>query len=112
MSNARYAVLIGLSVSLVGCGTINTVVRGDEVTRRDLQKRNTYCDSIPRVYSGVAYDLCILHGPSKTITQDLVTPVLLPLRLLDLIPSAVLDTLVLPYTIYRQSTDDSIDLAQ
>ena len=112
MAHKGYAVLAGLCLALSGCGTTNTVLRGDEVTRRNLKEWKTYCDSVPRVYSGVSYGLCILHGPSPTVSQDIAASALLPLRLLDFVPSASADTVVLPYTIYRQSTEGSITLAR
>lgn len=100
-------VLIGvLSLLIAGCGTVNTVVRGDTVTRRNL-KEISYCKTIPRVYSGVSYDLCALYGPpgpgyswaGGNSAVALIT---------DLVFCGILDTVVLPYTIYRQSRDGSI----
>ncbi len=108
MKNARYALLAVWCYLLLGCGTVNTVLKGDEVTRRNLKQEKTYCESIPRVYSGVSYNLCILHGPPQHI--EVVTLGFIPLQILDFIPSAILDTLALPYTIYRQSEDGNIDI--
>ncbi len=110
MKTTHYIFSIALAVSVSGCGTINTVLRGDEVTRSNLKKWGTYCDSLPRVYSGVFYNLCILHGPADTVVKDLTSPLLFPIPIIDSIPSGVLDTLFLPYTIYRQSADGSIAL--
>ena len=30
---------------------------------RDMRKQKTYCQSIPRIYSGLAYDFCVLNAP-------------------------------------------------
>lgn len=107
----RCAAIASLCLFMGGCGTVTTVVSGDDVTRRNLKKNNSYCDTVPRVYSGLSYDLCVLHGPSKTVAQDIASPVMLPLTLLDTIPSAFVDTVILPYTIYRQNVDGSIQLS-
>ncbi|RYD95596.1 MAG: YceK/YidQ family lipoprotein, partial [Sphingobacteriales bacterium] len=37
-------------------------------------------------------------------------PALIPLQVLDLIPSGIADTLLLPYTIYLQHSEGSLDL--
>ncbi|MFC6479204.1 hypothetical protein ACFQDN_25540 [Pseudomonas asuensis] len=52
-----------LALSLTGCGTINTVFQDDVTTSYKLRKQKTYCESISRVYSGVAYDFCSLNAP-------------------------------------------------
>jgi len=96
-------VLVGvLSLLIAGCGTVNTVVRGDAVARRNL-KEISYCKSIPRVYSGVSYDLCALYGPPGPGYGNTAAALIS-----DLIFCGIFDTLVLPYTIYRQSRDGSI----
>lgn len=92
-----------------GCGTVNTVFRTDEVASRKLTEKRSYCDSIPRVYSGVSYDFCTLHGkPSYSgSTQNITT---ISGLVLDFALSGVADTLLLPYTIYRQVNDGSIPI--
>ncbi|MHC8346938.1 YceK/YidQ family lipoprotein [Pseudomonas sp. RT6P73] len=110
MINTRSILLVALGLLLSGCGTINTVFRSDEVAGHNLKERGTNCDSIPRVYSGVFYDLCILHAPPDVGKKFSVTLGLIPVEIIDFIPSAVLDTLVLPYTIYRQNTDGNIEI--
>lgn len=54
-----------LTLLLVGCGIINTTVRGDSVARSNLNRVKSPCETIPRIYSGVFYD-CVLRGkPSQ-----------------------------------------------
>jgi len=104
-----HSALIGfLSLLIAGCGTINTVAREDSVTRRNLEEINSYCESIPRVYSGAAYDFCTLYGPpapgygnGSSRVGEVFT---------DFVFSGLLDTLALPYTIYRQSSDGNINI--
>lgn len=98
-----------VAVALSGCGTINTVARHDSVTKRNLNYYGTYCESIPRVYSGVTYDYCKLDGrpnPNASVQAKYAIPTIV----IDAAASGVMDTLVLPYTIYRQNRDGSIDI--
>ncbi len=105
----RSALIGALSLLLAGCGTVNTVVRGDAVASRNLKEIGTYCESIPRVYSGVAYDFCTLHGaPAPVHTWQPSDAI--PELFFDFVASGVLDTIALPYTIYRQSTDGNIEI--
>ena len=92
------------SLALSGCGTVSTVLQNDEDAARSLRKQKTYCQSIPRVYSGLAYDFCVLNAPPDP------TGFLVPFVLLDLVLSGVGDTVTLPYTIYRQATDGNITI--
>lgn len=97
-----------INVCLLGCGTVNTVIKGDSTARYHLQQVKSPCESIPRIYSGVFYDLCALRGkPSRTALwvgsgAELV--------LIDLALSGVLDTVALPYTIYGQINEGDINL--
>lgn len=101
----KMAMLAGtFSMALAGCGTAVTVLQGDEEAARSLRKQKTYCQTIPRVYSGMAHDFCLLHAPPEP------TGFLVPFVLLDLTLSGVFDTVVLPYTIYRQAVDGSIKI--
>jgi len=104
----RLLVLVGVPLIMGGCGTVNTVFRDDGVTVRSLKEKRTYCQTVPRVYSGVAYDLCVLHGPPNSAGGLSLNGI--PWAVLDAPVSGVLDTLILPYTIYRQSVDGSIEV--
>lgn len=85
-----------LSLALSGCGTVSTVLQDDADAARGLRRHKSYCQSLPRIYSGLAYDFCILNAPPDP------TGILAPLILLDLSVSGILDTVSLPYTICRQ----------
>ncbi|WP_429528429.1 YceK/YidQ family lipoprotein [Pseudomonas frederiksbergensis] len=96
----KMAVVLGVcSLTLSGCGTALTVRQDDADAARGLRKQKTCCQSIPRV---LAYDFCVLNAPPDP------TGILVPLVLLDLSLSGVLDTVVLPYTLYRQGADGNI----
>lgn len=99
--------ILGLAILLLsGCGTINTVFRDDEYSGRELRKLNTHCDEIARVYSGVTYNFCQLNAKPASNTDK--SGGLLAGVLLDGAISGVLDTVVLPYTLYRQMADGNI----
>ncbi|PWK45643.1 YceK/YidQ family lipoprotein [Pseudomonas sp. B21-040] len=100
------------ALMLAGCGTIQSALRGDEVAANSLKEQKSYCGAIPRIYSGVSYDFCSLNAPLKKglDAQDHTdAPAIV---LIDVVMSGALDTLLLPYTIYRQQTDGSIIIAE
>ncbi|MGV8920507.1 MAG: YceK/YidQ family lipoprotein [Pseudomonas sp.] len=94
---------------LSGCGTVNTTFRDDSVAKQDLRDYKTYCNAVPRIYSGVVYDFCSLHAPLPADNRPHQGSNA-PLLLVDLALSGVVDTVVLPYTIYQQSTYGSINI--
>ena len=91
-----------------GCGTISTVASSDSSVERKLTKANTYCVSIPRIYSGVFYDSCHLHA--KPEGSSFYYPDWLMLYGVDVVVSGVTDTVMLPYTIYKQVDSGSIKI--
>lgn len=98
-----------LALSLTGCGTLNTVFQDDATTSYKLRQQKTYCESISRVYSGVAYDFCSLNAP-PVIYPSPQEKHAVPLIAVDMALSGVLDTLVLPYTIYQQNKYGSMEI--
>ena len=104
MNIKNAAALLMVSLLISGCGTLNTVLREDVAATRELRQQKTYCKSIPRAYSGAAFDFCLLHA-----APDL-TGVLMPFVLLDITVSGIVDTVVLPYTVYKQGTDGNISI--
>ena len=101
----KMVVMLGVCAWAVsGCGTALTVLQDDEDAARSLRKQKTYCQSIPRIYSGLAHDFCLLNAPPDP------TGILVPFVLLDLTLSGALDTVALPYTIYRQAVHGNISI--
>lgn len=93
---------------LCACGTVTTFSKSDQQISSQLSQQGSYCESVPRVYSGVAYDLCKLNSKPKGTAVD----VLVGFYLFDGVLSAVADTLVLPYTIVQQSEKGSIKIVR
>ncbi|WP_285430988.1 YceK/YidQ family lipoprotein [Pseudomonas sp. fls2-241-R2A-110] len=101
------AVLLA-ALMLAGCGTVQTVMRGDEVAAKSLKERKSYCGAVPRIYSGVTYDFCILNAPLEKGRDAEVHDNAPAIVLIDVVLSGAFDTLLLPYTLYRQQADGSI----
>jgi len=97
-----------LSTLLSGCGSIITVVRDDTVTSQYLAEAKSYCGAVPRVYSGLMFDFCLLHAPPADEHNYKTTPPIL--EVFDMGLSAITDTVLLPYTLIRQHNDGSIEV--
>ena len=101
---------------LTGCGTVTTVMRPDAVASQNLKDSRSHCENVPRIYSGVIYGFCSLNGeprPEKSLKDQSVSDAAgnaFPVIAIEFAASGVLDTLVLPYTIYRQNKDGSIEI--
>lgn len=102
----KRALLCALPCLLIGCGTAKTLIGSDASVVRDLKKQRTYCESVPRVYSGVAFDLCVLNATPNTVSG--VPEGFVPIFFFDVLASAVVDSVVLPYTIFLQNRDGSL----
>ncbi|MBC3778241.1 MULTISPECIES: YceK/YidQ family lipoprotein [Pseudomonas] len=107
----KTAALLCMALTISGCGTISSVFQEDSIAGEDLKKRQTHCDSISRIYSGIGYDFCTLHAPELPQKGFAGRPAA-PLVLLDLAVSGLADTLVLPYTAYQQVKHGNIEIYQ
>lgn len=101
----KIALLI-FCVTICGCGSITTLSNSETQISNKLNKSKTYCSKLSRVYSGVAYDLCHLHSAANSVDIDGI----LYLYFIDIFASAVVDTVVLPYSIVAQINKGSIDI--
>ena len=107
-----------IALALSGCGTISSVSRSDHTIISKLQRQQTYCESVPRVYSGTAYDFCMLHSkpryngaryPDDDAPRQYSNNHA-PFHLWDMPWPLVLDTIILPYTIYIQNIEGSLKI--
>ena len=78
-----------------GCGTIISHTEGNNYY-------DTHDKTLPRVYSGVIWDFRCFHHPHIESSNNLEL-----FCLIDLPISFALDTLILPYTGYKQIVDGS-----
>ena len=89
------------------CGTMKTIDPIYNQVGISHQGHKSYCKNIPRVYSGMAYNFCLLYGePNSNGTVSSVNGV--PVFLIDSLFSLATDTVVLPYTIYTQAKEGNI----
>lgn len=111
MSRGFRILLVSTLLLASGCGTINTVFRPDAVASQNLKESRSHCENVPRIYSGVIYGFCTLNGaPDTTKEHTRDASGSLPIFAAELVASGLLDTLVLPYTVYRQNRDGSIEI--
>lgn len=97
-----------LALSTFSCATIKTINPPKNHINISHYGKKSYCENIPRVYSGLSYNICLLYGePSKSVNigsslNDI------PFVVIDTAFSAVTDTIVLPYTIVMQADKGSL----
>lgn len=108
--NIIYLSFFTVAFVLTGCGTVQTLAPEKGKVKISYKDKKSYCQSIPRVYSGVAHNFCQLYGePDRT---SYGTAAQVPFWAIDTMVSAVADTLVLPYTVTRQMQDGSIKVVR
>ncbi|MFK3971203.1 YceK/YidQ family lipoprotein [Pseudomonas sp. NPDC087358] len=89
--------IAGCLVSAIsGCGTIVTL-SNEKGAANELASWHSNCQTIPRVYSGLAYEFCTLNGPERHADESAASA-----AAFDLVLSGIADTLVIPYTGYQQ----------
>ena len=97
-----------LALFTCSCATIKTIDPPQNHINISHYGKKSYCENIPRIYSGISYNFCLLYGePSKRVNigSSLNN---VPFVAIDTIFSAVSDTVVLPYTIVMQAEKGSI----
>jgi len=104
----RIPIILLSLMCIQACGTITTLSESDTQISSRLTKQDTYCESLPRVYSGVSYDFCKLNSKPTGTAID----VGVGFYLFDGLLSAATDTLVLPYTIVQQSDKGSMQIVR
>jgi uncharacterized protein YceK len=99
-----------LILAVGGCATVKTLPPGTAHVDIAHEGKRSYCQSIPRIYSGFSYNLCKLHGePSRQVNIG-STFNDVPFVVIDGSFSLIADTLALPYTLYTQNKHGSIDV--
>jgi len=83
---------------LNGCSSLYTNFASEQRVNHALYRAGSDCDQIPRVYSGVTFNYCYLTGTPREAWQYGVMSFLV----FDMLPSAALDTVALPFTGVRQ----------
>jgi len=104
----RKTIIAVIALGLTACGSFTTISKSDREIARNLKSQGTHCESIPRIYSGVAYDFCLLNSNPGGVYPDWF----LGFYLFDGVVSAVADTVLLPYTMHQQHRFGSLDIQQ
>ena len=97
-----------LILGTVSCATVKTIDPPKNHVNISHYGKKSYCNVIPRIYSGISYNFCLLYGePSKRVNigssfNDV------PFVVIDTLASAISDTVVLPYTIVMQANKGAI----
>ncbi len=94
---------------LSGCGSLTTLSTSDTYVSTQLRSIDSYCGTVPRVYSGVVYDYCSMLS-EQTSRMSLIWFVPVGLYAIDMLGSAVIDTVALPYTIQAQGKNGSFQI--
>ncbi len=90
------------------CATVKTLDPPKNHINISHQGQKSYCEEIPRVYSGLSYNFCLMYGePSKRVNIGSSINGI-PTVLIDTVFSAATDTIVLPYTLMTQAEKGSI----
>ena len=106
----NYLGIFTLISTLTACGTVHTLAPDQGKVKISYNDKRSYCQSIPRIYSGVAHNFCLMYGePSKTSYTAAAD---LPVWAIDTMLCAVTDTLALPYTVTRQLKDGSLKVVR
>ena len=100
-SSIKVISCIFVSALLYGCGTIYTVSADAENLK---QEACSYDCSLPRVYSGVLFDICGITEEDAGQGGAIL--------FWDLFFSIPADTVILPYTIFMQVKEGSIANAE
>lgn len=111
MKNFKTIVVL-LTVAFNGCATTKTVsiVENGAIPRSNWNTK-THCDSLPRIYSGLAHNACFALFAERA-NGAIYNSFEVGSYVLDSVASAVADTLVLPYTICTQYQRGNIKVSE
>ena len=93
---------------ICSCATIKTINPYNNHINISHFGKKSYCKDIPRIYSGISYNLCLMYGEPSNKTNIGSSVNNVPLVFIDTVLSAVSDTVVLPYTLIMQAEKGDI----
>lgn len=92
------------------CSTIKTISPRNNHVTIEYFGHISYCEEIPRVYSGLASNFCLLYGEPNESGITVSSPYDASFFIIDSCFSAIADTVVLPYTVLQQMEKGSIEV--
>jgi uncharacterized protein YceK len=90
------------------CATVKTLDASQNHINISHQGKKSYCEEIPRIYSGISYNFCLMYGEPSDVANIGSTINGIPTVFIDSLFSVAADTIVLPYTITTQAKKGSI----
>lgn len=104
----KLVVFVILAVCVTGCGTFRTTGLDEPRIEIGTKTKKSLCTQIPHVYSGVFHNFCWMHREANPNYSSIRTTGDLPLIVVDTVLSGMMDTILLPYSIYQQAELGSI----
>jgi uncharacterized protein YceK len=104
----KLIVVVILAVFIAGCGTLKTTALDEPRIEIGTKSKKSLCTEIPRIYSGVFYNVCWLNRETNINNTYSPNRRGVPYIVVDMVMSGLLDTILLPYSIYKQVEVGSI----
>ena len=104
----KFIAVVLFTVFVAGCGTLKTTALDKPRIEIGTKSKKSLCTQIPHVYSGVFYNFCWLNRETSPYNTHSPSGGDLPFVAVDILLSGVMDTLLLPYSIYKQAEEGSI----
>ena len=91
-----------------GCATVLTANPVYDKVPISYDGNKSYCKEIPRIYSGVMHNLCMLYGEPGQYVNSNATRGDVTYILIDTALSFAADTIIIPYTATQQARKGNI----
>lgn len=91
-----------LVISTLSCSTLKTIAPAKNHVNISHFSKKSYCEEIPRVYSGLSYNFCLLYGEPSKYEHIGNSFNHVPFFVIDTSFSVIADTILLPHTIVMQ----------
>lgn len=105
----KLTVLLAAALSC-SCATVKTLSPENNHVVIEHHGNKSYCEEIPRIYSGLSYNFCLFYGePDRAGTLgNRFNGV--PWFVFDSVFSVAADTVVIPYTVVTQVQKGNIEV--
>ena len=97
-----------LSSLCFSCATVKTIDPVNNHVQIEHRGKESYCSEIPRIYSGLMYNFCLLYGEPSRVENVGSRFGNVPFFVIDTAFSVAADTIVIPYTAVQQASKGNI----
>jgi len=109
----KVTISILLIICCCSCATYRTIAPLNNNVKISYNGHDSYCEKIPRIYSGVSYNVCLFYGePNLNPNTEIPTLHGYPYVVNDMFWSTLADTLLLPYSVSMQIMHGNIKVNQ